>query len=548
MKKFWKALTATALAASMAVSLAACGGSSSSSSSAGTASTAETSASGAAGAASEAVDTSNLKDTMNVAYNAQPSTFDPHVTGATATAEMSAFVFETTEDGDVKPQLCESYEASDDNKDWTFKLRQGVKFSNGDEMKADDVVASMNRWLEKSSIASKSIQTDAKEQFTKVDDYTVEIKLGKACVLLPDIIANFATPAAIMPASVVESAGDDNLTVDKLIGTGPMKYDEWKVDNYLKLTKNEYYKPFTDESSGSWGNRSMNFSTLMVYFVTDTSTRLNGVISGDYDLASTIAFSDVQQLKNTEGVNMVTGRSNNLTIVMNKSEESVLHDPEWRRALSYALNLDDIMEAAYPTMNDYKAYTANACYFGEGSPWYADISQSVKQDTDKAKSMLKELGYSGETLKMMTTQAYPDLYNASLTMKEELEAVGVKVDLQVYDWGTMLTHISDKTAFDLYPMNYPDDNNPASVNYIRKATASGFTTDEKLDGLMDDMLGQASRDDAISYWKDTVLPYCVDSAQIIELGQYDTVFAVSDKVKNFKPYYGLKLWGVSVEN
>ncbi len=524
--KLLRKMTALILAVMTTASLAACGGGSGSDSG-----------------------SEQLKDTINVSYNAQPSTFDPHITGATATAEIDRLVFERLFELDDKgvphPQLAESYTVSEDNKEWTFKLRQGVKFHNGEEMKADDVVASLNRWLSKSAIAAKAIQTN-NEQFEKVDDYTVKISLENPCIMMTYILANFAQAAYIMPASVIEAAGSNNISADQLIGTSSLKFAEWSVDNYVKLEKFDDYKPFTSESSGSYGDRSVNFKTAMIYFITDTTTRLNGLQTGEYDISASIAYSDVDRLKTMDGVSMYTSMFNGLTITMNKSKDSRLSDPKWRQVISYAVNLNDIMEGSIPTVSGYKAYEANAGYFAKDSDWYTDLEQASKQDTEKAKQLLKELNYDGTPLVMMTTEAYPEFYNACLIMKQELEAVGVNVTLNVYDWGTMLTKLAQTDAYDLYPMNYPLDDNPASINYIRKANASGFTNDAQLDSYIKEMNAKATVEEAQSFWKDTIQPYCQEETFIINLGDYDYIYGASDKVTGFTPYYGLRLWGVKV--
>lgn len=144
------------------------------------------------------------------------------------------------------------------------------------------------------------------------------------------------------------------------------------------------------------------------------------------------------------------------------------------------------------------------------------------------------------------TQAYPELYNATLILQQQLEAIGVAVDLQVYDWGTMLTKISDTTAFDLYPMNYPASSAPVCINYITKTNASGFTNNPTLNQYILDMNSCATMDDAKEIWNDTVMPYCAQEVFILHLGTYEILTGVSDKVEGFDSYYGMKFWGIKV--
>lgn len=519
-----KKITAMVLSVAMVVGMTACGKSKSNSNEGGT-----------------------LKDTLNVAYNAQPATFDPHVTGATATREIDRNVFEglfeEDAEGNPQPQLCESYDKSDDNKEWTFYLRKGVKFHNGEEMKAKDVIASLDRWLNKNAIARKSIP---EWSFEEVDEYTVKLTLEEPCLFLPYVLSNYAQFSAILPASVLEGAGDENLSIDQLIGTGPYKFSDWVVDSHVVLTKFDDYTPISSEPSGAWGDRTAYIDTVNVYFVTDTTTRLNGLESGEYDIAAQLAYTDYSKASNTEGVTVDKENCNSVTITMNKSKDSRLSDSRWRQIISYAVDLDEILSGCYSTMSDYVPYTADACYFNKDSQWYSDVSSIQYQDLEKAKELLDEVGYDGTPLVMMTTQAYPELYNATLILQQQLEAIGVAVDLQVYDWGTMLTKISDTTAFDLYPMNYPASSAPVCINYITKTNASGFTNDPTLNQYILDMNSCATMDDAKEIWNDTVMPYCAQEVFILHLGTYEILTGVSDKVEGFDSYYGMKFWGIKV--
>ena len=543
MKTKRKKLLAFALCASMLTSLLAgcAGGGSSSTADSQTESGSESAATGAP-----------LRDTLNIAYNAQPNTFDPHSSAATAVAEIDRLVyeslFEMDENGEPQPQLCESYEASADNKEWTFKLRQGVKFHNGEEMKAKDVCASLNRWAQKFSAVPK-VLTDG-EKFEEVDDYTVKLTLKNPSVLVPYLLGNFSQKAAIMPASVIEAhTTNDNLKPEEIVGTGSYKFSEWVVDSYVKLEKFDDYKPFTTEKSGSWGDRTASTPIIMIHFVTDTNTRLNGLESGEYDIAASIAYSDVDRLKGMEGVTMMTDKFNALTLIMNKSANgnSLCKNEKFRQAIGYAINPDEIMEGAIPSTSDYTAYDANKSDFPTNSPWYVDVGTTYKQDKEKAKALLKEAGYNGEPFRMMSTEAYPEFYNATLIVKQELEDVGIKVDFQVYDWGTMLGHVTDPTSYDAYPMNYPFAVSPVSVLYLMSTKNSGFTDDAKLNELTTQLQAQPTLEDAEKFWKETVQPYCIEQTFTVKCGDYDYVYGVSDKVKGFKPYYGLALWGVSVE-
>ena len=206
-RKMWS--RAAALTMSMALLLSGCGGSGSDGEDAGE------SASGA------------KKEELHIAISANPPSLDPQSINSNIVGGIGAHVYEPlfamNADFEPTPVLAESYEMSEDGMVYTIKLREGVKFHNGEEMTADDVVASMNRWLEVSAKANTLIGGSS---FEKVDDYTVDLNVNQASSDIIMILASPIQAAAIYPAEVVETATAEG--IDEYIGTGPYKVSEWK--------------------------------------------------------------------------------------------------------------------------------------------------------------------------------------------------------------------------------------------------------------------------------------------------------------------------------
>ena len=134
--------------------------------------------------------TVNEDATLKVALQSIPPALDPHITGSTMTMELARPVFESlvafNSRFEPQPVLAESWEISDDQKTFTFKLRQGVKFHNGNEMTAADVVASMNRWKELNATATRIL---GEGEFTAEDDYTVVLTLENPNFVTFNILA-----------------------------------------------------------------------------------------------------------------------------------------------------------------------------------------------------------------------------------------------------------------------------------------------------------------------------------------------------------------------
>ena len=150
-------------------------------------------------------------------------------------------------------------------------------------MTADDVVASMNRWIEGFSSA-KSTVGDAR--FEKVDDYTVKIAADHSILLLPSMIAGAAQPASITTAAACEKEDSNGFMTD-YIGTGPYKFSEWVQDQYVKLEKFDDYVPYGTEGEpmdGWSGYKAAPTKILEFDIVPEETTRVAGLETGQYDV------------------------------------------------------------------------------------------------------------------------------------------------------------------------------------------------------------------------------------------------------------------------
>src|SRR5699024_8888723 len=169
-----------------------------------------------------------------VALNAQPPTIDPLISTATVSRDVALQIFEPlvtiNENLQPEPMLAESYETSEDGKTITFELREGVKFHNGEEMTAEDVVASMERWQEYSSRAKAAF---SESTFTADGDYRVLLETTEPNRTALTVLSSSTQFPAIMPKEIIETADADGVT--EFIGTGPFKFEEWKQDQYIRL-------------------------------------------------------------------------------------------------------------------------------------------------------------------------------------------------------------------------------------------------------------------------------------------------------------------------
>ena len=174
--------------------------------------------------------------TLRAAWDAEWVSLDPHLSSAYSSFAVLANVVEglTTFDNDIKltPDLAESWEQSADGLTWTFKIRQGVKFSNGQDMTSADVLASFERFAKVSTNAS--LLADV-EKYETPDPLTFIVHLKSTNAVFVDLLKSSTYPVAILPASQKDKPARDI----EITGTGPFKLGEWQKDSHLILLRND---------------------------------------------------------------------------------------------------------------------------------------------------------------------------------------------------------------------------------------------------------------------------------------------------------------------
>mgnify|MGYP001209311603 FL=1 len=483
---------------------------------------------------------------INIAYSAQPPVLDPQVGNAVITAEVMGHVFEplltTDSNYNIKPSLAESWEQSEDGLTITFKLREGVLFHNGEEMKAEDVVASMNRW--KDGPGGRGQFEDA--EFVEVDEYTVELQMEKPLsTALVAIAQGSSSFSAIMPKEVIEAADPD--TVHEFIGTGPFKFVEWKQDQYVHLTKFEDYVGIDEPADGLFGKKEALVDDLYFHFVLDPSTRVAGIQSGEYDIAHEVPYDSVDQLESDQNIeNQFLPGAGTLIAFLNKKEGRLFNDVKAREALATLIDHEEMLHGAFTDERFYQL-NHNMMMPHQEELWYSDAGKDKYNvnDPEKAKQLFEEAGYNGETVKIMTSRDYEFMYNAAVVLEQQLEAIGVNVELEVFDWATLLSNMVDENDYD-YDINmvwlgYKPE--PTAHHFLQKVV-SGYTADPELDALREKFESQPTLEEALPVY-DELQEWFYEYLPAIKIGDYSRIDATRTSIDNYQFSDRMILWNVT---
>lgn len=482
--------------------------------------------------------------TLNFAFNAQPGTLDPHMTTSGATRDISRHLFETlvafNSKYEVKPMLAESFEVKEDGKQITFHLREGVLFHNGKEMKAEDVIASMEKWQSQSSQARTFL---ADTEYVADDDYTVTAHIKTPGTIDLYTFADFAQYAAIMPKEVVEAA--DTEGVKDYIGTGPFKFEEWVQDQYIHFTKFEDYQSRSEPTDGLVGKKEALVDDLYFHIVPDASTRISGTQTGEYHIANHIPHDNVDQLENNTGATMHNALDMFPAMVFNK-KKGFFTNQTARQAANAAINVEDILKAVYGGADFYT--TSHAFMSEKQTEWYTDAGEEVyyTYDLDLAKQLLEEAGYDGEEIVIIATRDHADYYNIAVVLEQQLSDAGMNVRLDVSDDATTMARQHDEEAYDIYINGWHLRPHPLQYPFLHSSTEyPGWTNSETIDSLLDKINYSKTQEEAQQYTaelQEEIWQYL----PLVKPGNRSIITAINNRVEGFENFHGPTLWNVSI--
>lgn len=519
MKRSGKTAAVVLSLALVTAALSGCGGSGSSG---GSTASSGTQAGGSGSAPAQAEEKGdNYKDEIHIVLAGSPTHLDIAMTTEDVAAEVAqGTIFEQLVAIDENympvPELAEKIDVSEDKKEYVYHLRKGVKFHNGEEMKADDVTASMNRWIEAASNA-ESMVGDAR--FETVDDSTVKITMDAPCAYLNELIAGLGQRAAVMPKSVIDGADPQTGIVKEYIGTGPYKLDEWTEDQYIRLVKFDDYTPYGTEGDYSgWAGYKHAYTPVIYYdIVSDPGTITAGLQTGEYDAATAISYDNYDMFANDENFQVQKTLGEEAMLIFNK-KEGLGSDEKIRQAVQAALKMDDIMLAAYSKTDFFELYSSYM--FKEQTDWYSEEgSEAFNQNNpERAKEILLEAGYDGEPFKLLVSTDNQDFYKMAVVIKSQLEAAGMNCELLTYDWSTFVgIRNNEPENYSAFITSFSPKIIPTMNLYLSSSWAGWCEDPQIVEGLAS-INTDTSKENAVKTWNGLQKYMNETSVPVVKLG------------------------------
>jgi len=375
------------------------------------------------------------------------------------------------------PLLAAGETVSEDGKTIVIALREGVKFHNGQDMTSADVLASLQRWGEFGSRGS--LLFDNVESVEATGEYEVTLNLTNSFGPWKNLMAFINGGPAIYPASVVAGANKEPIAPENYIGTGPYKFNAWEANRYIELVRFDDYASPEGEADGYGGARVANFDRIRFIPVSDVGTRVAGVRAGDYDYAESIPGDLFAELDADPGVKtMLNGGPIFGLVFMNSKAGPLKENFALRRAIQTAIDKTPALQVA---IGPEGLWRANGSFAPEGSVWAtpSGTENFSKGDAETARSMAAEAGYDGEPIKFMVSTNYPFHYDSAIVYTKQLAQAGFNIDLQVYDWATLIEKRAQPDQWDMFFTHHGFVPDPILISVMNDNYPGWWATPEK---------------------------------------------------------------------
>jgi peptide/nickel transport system substrate-binding protein len=405
---------------------------------------------------------------LRVALTGEPPSLDIHQTTNKVTMLVGWHIFESLFTWDheynVVPLLAESHEISDDGLLQTITLRDGVAFHDGEPLRAEDVVASIKRWGQLAGLGESVLR--ASDEIIAIDERTVWFRLNQQYGTLAVALARGPQGCAIYPKRLLDQAGLD--PIPEIVGTGPYRLLDRRPDRFILVGRNEAYQSPPGQPDGYAGAQALYLDEIEFVPVPDEAARVLGIQAGDYHYLESASPDLVTTLRDDTAI--VVGFVENdawLNYVLN-CRSPLTSDVRVRQAFQAALDHEPIMLAAYGE----GFFRLEPGLMPSETIWRTDAGAGLydQHDPEKARRLLAEAGYDGATLRFMTTQEEQPLYNSAIVAKQQLEAAGFVVELQVYDGASLSDLRNDSEVWEVYTASASFRPDPIMRNLTCEAT------------------------------------------------------------------------------
>lgn len=480
---------------------------------------------------------------------------DPIFTTAAVTSNHAMMVFDTLYGMDAEynahPQMAAGHLVEDDGLTWVVTLRDGLKFHDGERVLARDCVASIKRWGSR-DMYGQEVMAQANE-ITAPDDRTIRFRFKRRFPTLPQALGKIGPSLpVIMPERLAQTPATQQVT--EMIGSGPFRFiaSERMAGVRVSYERFRDYVPRPDgTTSRTAGPKLVHFDRVEWQVIPDQATAAGALMNGEVDWVESTSSDLSPMLARGGRVRVRYGSDYYSTILRFNHLQPPFDNPAIRRALLAAIDQEAFMQAGYGT--DPEGWKARVGVFSSDSPLANDAGLEKlgnPPDFAKVRRDLKEAGYDNEKVVMLQADDYPTLRALAEVAAHTMREVGMNVEVQNGDWGTISQRRSnreslDKGGWSAFCTGLSSTIDPAGHLALRANGAKawfGWPDSPKLEALrqewfMSEDLAQQKR------VAREIQAQVMQDVPYIPLGEYRRLEAFSTSLSGF-PAGAAYFWGV----
>jgi peptide/nickel transport system substrate-binding protein len=370
---------------------------------------------------------------------------DPIWTTAYVTRDHAYLIYDTLFASDaslqVKPQMVDRYTVSKDGMKYSFTLRDGLKFHDGQPVTAEDCAVSLRRWGKKDSLGKLLMAATGKLE--AVDAKTLALELTAPFGPVLDALGKPSSNVPfIMPARI--AAVDANEQIKEVVGSGPYRFvkEEWQPGNQVVYARNPDYVPRNEPPSGAAGGKRVYVDRVVARYIPDAATAMAALEAGEIDWWDNPPVDFASRLEKNPNITVFV---KNPAGTQGWLRPNHLHPPfNNKKARQALLHMVDQQMYLQAVVGDAKYYRQCPSYFMCGLPYETAAGAPGRPDFERARQLMKESGYDGKPVVVLDAADNTALHASALVTRELLARIGVNADLQALDWASMIARRGKK--------------------------------------------------------------------------------------------------------
>uniref|UniRef100_UPI0027DE251B ABC transporter substrate-binding protein n=1 Tax=uncultured Fusobacterium sp. TaxID=159267 RepID=UPI0027DE251B len=363
-----------------------------------------------------------------VSQGSKPKSLDPNMYNEIPALAVTEQIFNTLlrvdDEGNVVPELAESYEYASPT-ELIIKIKKNVKFHNGDTLTVNDVVFSLNRMLEK---PASRIMVEIIDKIDIIDDSTIKLTLKNSSAPL---LFSLAHPLTAILNEKDTKAKNDMIATEPM-GTGPYKFVSWGDGEKIEFVA------FDDYFEGR-----PKIDKLIIRAITENSSRLAALETGEIDIAYSIAPVDTGVIENNKKLELISAPTTSTEYMTLNTTKAPFNNKDFRVALNYALDKQSMADSVFMGKAKPATTIVNPNVFG-----YSSEVPGFEYNPEKAKELIKKSGVTNPNFKLYVNDNAVRLQLAQI-VQANFKEVGIDMEIETLEWGAYLqrTAQGEHTAF-----------------------------------------------------------------------------------------------------